>query len=114
MTDHVENTTVHITAAERTKWNGYDSGKAPTSHKSTATTYGVGDNDEYGHLKLSDSTSSDSSTSGGIAATPKAVKAAYNLASDANAALSTKADTSALTSHTTNTTVHITAAERTA
>lgn len=60
------------------------SGKAPTSHKSTATTYGLGDASSYGHLKLSDSTSSTSSTSSGIAATPKAVKSAYDLANTAN------------------------------
>lgn len=61
---------LHITATERTAWNN----KAPKNHKSTDTTYGVGDNDEYGHLKLSDSTSSALSTDGGTAATPKAVK----------------------------------------
>lgn len=44
------------------------------SHKSTATTYGVGDASNYGHLKLSDAVDSTSSTSGGIAATPKAVQ----------------------------------------
>lgn len=48
--------------------------KAPTNHASGATTYGVGDASNYGHLKLSDSTTSTSSTSSGIAATPKAVK----------------------------------------
>lgn len=56
-------------------------GKAPTSHASSATTYGTGTDTNYGHLKLSDSTSSTSSTSGGTAATPAAVKAAYDLAS---------------------------------
>lgn len=48
--------------------------KAPTNHASGATTYGVGDATNYGHLKLSDSTASVSSTGSGIAATPKAVK----------------------------------------
>ena len=48
--------------------------KAPTNHASGATTYGVGNASNYGHLKLSDSTTSTSSTSSGIAATPKAVK----------------------------------------
>ena len=50
-------------------------GKAPTSHASTATTYGTGSSTNYGHVKLSDSTSSTSGVSGGIAATPAAVKA---------------------------------------
>ena len=48
--------------------------KAPTNHASGATTYGVGNASNYGHLKLSDSTTSTSSTGSGIAATPKAVK----------------------------------------
>lgn len=48
--------------------------KAPTNHASGATTYGVGNATNYGHLKLSDSTASVSSTGSGIAATPKAVK----------------------------------------
>lgn len=59
-----------------------DVGAAPTSHKSTATTYGVGDSSNYGHLKLSDSITSTTSTSGGTAATPKAVKAALDAAKD--------------------------------
>lgn len=54
------------------------------SHASSATTYGAGSSSNYGHVKLSDSTSSSSGTSGGIAATPSAVKAAYDLASGAN------------------------------
>lgn len=53
-----------------------DTSRAPTSHASTATTYGKGTNTNYGHVKLSDATDSTSSTSGGTAATPKAVSAA--------------------------------------
>ena len=63
--------------------------KAPTSHASTATTYGKSTASNYGHVKLSDSTSSTSAASAGIAASPKAVKAAYDLASTANTAAST-------------------------
>lgn len=59
------------------------SGKAPTSHASTATTYGAGSSSKYGHVKLSDSHASTSGASGGIAATPSAVKSAYDLASKA-------------------------------
>lgn len=59
------------------------SGKAPTSHASTATTYGAGTSSNYGHVKLSASTSSTSGTSGGVAATPSAVKTAYDLANKA-------------------------------
>lgn len=56
-------------------------GAAPTSHASTATTYGKGTNNNYGHVKLSDSTSSTTAaSSGGTAATPKAVKDALDAA----------------------------------
>ena len=55
-------------------------GVPPTSHTSTATTYGVGNATQYGHLKLSDATDSASGVSGGVAATPAAVKAAKNAA----------------------------------
>ena len=62
------------------------SGKAPTSHASTATTYGAGTGSNYGHVKLSDSTSGTSNANGGVAATPAAVKAAYDLANGKAAA----------------------------
>ena len=55
-------------------------GKAPKAHASSATTYGIGTSSNYGHVKLSDSTSSTSAASKGIAASPKAVKAAYDKA----------------------------------
>ena len=55
-------------------------GKAPTNHAVSTTTYGAGTGSNYGHVKLSDSTSSTSGASSGIAATPAAVKAAYDLA----------------------------------
>ena len=58
--------------------------KAPKSHASDQTTYGIGTSSNYGHVKLSDSTSSsDSAASSGIAASPKAVKTAYDLANTA-------------------------------
>lgn len=60
--------------------NGY----APIGHASTNTTYGTGNASNYGHLKLSSSVASTSGESGGVAATPYAVKAAYDLASTAN------------------------------
>lgn len=60
-----------------------DTSRAPTSHASTGTTYGKGTSSNYGHVKLSDSTSSTSSASDGVAASPKAVKAAYDLAQSA-------------------------------
>lgn len=56
------------------------------AHASTATTYGAGSSTNYGHLKLSDSTASTSGTGGGTAATPSAVKAAYDKAAEAMSA----------------------------
>lgn len=65
--------TVNITASSI--------GAAPTSHASTGTTYGKGTNNNYGHVKLSDEINgTDAAASGGTAATPKAVKAAYDAA----------------------------------
>lgn len=66
--------------------------KAPKAHASTETAYGVGDGSKYGHVKLSDSHTSTSSVSGGMAATPKAVKTAYDLASQASSAASSAYD----------------------
>ena len=59
-------------------------GAAPTNHASTAGTYGLGTNGAYGHVRLSDSHTSTSGVSGGIAATPAAVKSAYDLANQAS------------------------------
>lgn len=59
------------------------SGVAPTAHASSETTYGIGTSSNYGHVKLSASTSSTSGASSGVAATPSAVKAAYDLANSA-------------------------------
>ena len=70
------------TAAENAQTTA--EGKAPTSHASSETTYGKGTSSVYGHLKLSALTSSTSGASGGIAATPSAVKSAYDLANTAN------------------------------
>ena len=49
-------------------------GGAPTMHSSTDTTYGVGTSSNYGHVRLSDSITSTSDVSSGIAATPNAIK----------------------------------------
>lgn len=54
--------------------------KAPISHASTATTYGLGTASNYGHVKLSDSyTSSGGAASAGVAASSKAVYDAYTV-----------------------------------
>lgn len=48
-------------------------GAAPIMHSVTNTSYGVGSQNYYGHVRLSDSTSSSSGQTAGIAATPFAV-----------------------------------------
>ena len=53
---------------------------APVSHAVTATTYGKATSTSYGHVKLSSATNSTSGLSDGTAATPAAVKVAYDLA----------------------------------
>ena len=55
----------------------------PTSHSSTNTTYGLGSSSNYGHVKLSDSTTSTSGVSSGVAATPAAVKNVKTIADEA-------------------------------
>lgn len=67
-------------ASSKPSYTASEVGAAPTSHASSATTYGIGTSSNYGHLKLSASTSSTDGESNGVAATPSAVKAAYDLA----------------------------------
>lgn len=56
------------------------SGKAPTSHASSATTYGVGTATEYGHLKISDTYATlVGDAAAGVAASQKAVNDLYSL-----------------------------------
>lgn len=74
----------NITAYDRIRENmDAISSKAPNNHSSAQTTYGKGTSAYYGHVKLSDSVESTSNSSGGTAATPKAVKTAYDLAKGA-------------------------------
>lgn len=47
--------------------------KAPISHSSDKSTYGIGSGSQFGHVKLSDATASGSNAGQGIAATPSAV-----------------------------------------
>lgn len=57
-----------------------DVGAAPVSHASSSATYGSANNTNYGHVRLSASTTSTSGVTSGYAATPSAVKSAYDLA----------------------------------
>lgn len=61
-------------------------GKAPTSHASSGTSYGVGSASNYGHLKISDQYTSVLSACSGVAASQKAVACVYQYASDVAAA----------------------------
>ena len=56
------------------------SGKAPTSHASTETTYGVGSSTNYGHLKISDTYTSVLTACSGVAASQLAVACVYGVA----------------------------------
>ena len=78
---HLADTTGHITATERVTWNG----KAPTSHSSSATTYGVGTSSNYGHLKITDAVNS---TATDTAASAKAVKTVNDKIANLNTSLS--------------------------
>ena len=51
--------------------------RAPTSHASSATTYGVGTADSYGHLKISDTYTEVLSACSGVAASQKALACVY-------------------------------------
>lgn len=63
--------------------------KAPINHASSETTYGAGSSSNYGHLKLSSAINSSLNTDSGTAATPLAVKTAYDLANTANTTANT-------------------------
>ena len=90
-------------------------GAAPTSHASSSDTYGKGTSSNYGHVKLSDSTSSTTAaSSGGTAATPKAVKDALDAAktyadgmSNQNAFSNVKVGSTTVTADTTTDTLEL-------
>ena len=64
--------------------------KAPKNHAASSPDYGKGDGTNYGHVKLSDDVNSTSDKDGGVAASPKAVKEAYDLAESAGNAAAKK------------------------
>lgn len=55
-------------------------GKAPKTHASSSEDYGIGNSEVYGHLKLFNGINSTADTQSGFAATPNAVKTAYEKA----------------------------------
>lgn len=58
----------------------------PEDHSSTETIYGRGNKTKYGHVKVSDETNSTYAASAGVAASPYAVKQAYDKATTAQTA----------------------------
>jgi hypothetical protein len=55
-------------------------GGAPVSHASQATTHGLGNASNFGHVRLSDNENQSADVTYGVAATPMAVKKVYDLA----------------------------------
>ena len=66
-----------VTANQQTEtqhYNSLNNGKAPTNHASSSTTYGKGTESAFGHLKISDNTTSSAgNASDGVAASSAAV-----------------------------------------
>lgn len=68
---------------EVTRATEAEAGKAPTSHASEEAVYGVGNEVNYGHVRLAaDDTPASSDANAGIAATPKVVNDAVTAASN--------------------------------
>lgn len=67
------------TYAEKSAITGF----ASTSHASSGTGHGIGTSTQYGHNRLSDAVDSSSDAEEGVAATPFAVKTAYDHATAA-------------------------------
>ena len=63
-----------------------DVGAAPTNHRSSDTTYGIGTGTYYGHVKLVTSYTSTATVGEGIAVTPLAVKQVYDAIPTASSA----------------------------
>ena len=87
--DEVQRYDARITAndtaikAEVERATAAEAGKAPTSHASDTTAYGVGNGTNYGHVRLAvASTPATSDATAGIAATPKIVNDAVAAASN--------------------------------
>ncbi len=105
LTEHTGNTTVHITSAERTTWNAKANASDLTSHTGNTTV----------HITAAERTAWNAKQSAlTFDTTPTSNSSNPVKSSGIKTALDAKADASTLTSHTSNTTVHITAAERTA
>lgn len=85
LTDSV-NTTDSTTALSATGAKSINDSKAPNSHASTATTYGTGNTNNYGHVKLNDSfTISAGTAASGVGASSRAVFDSYEALKNAKA-----------------------------
>ena len=92
----VDDTTVITAYVDYDGWTVHESeiggsSGIPEDHASTETTYGRGTSTKYGHVKLSDATNSTYAASAGIAASPFAVKSAYDKAVAAQNTANSKA-----------------------
>ena len=73
-----------VGASQNALYSAYDAlndAKAPKSHASTATTYGIGTASNYGHIKLSDtyaSKTANAAAANGVGASQNALYNAYN------------------------------------
>lgn len=60
-------------------YSALNGSKAPKNHKSSSTDYGVGNENEYGHIKLTDAyNAADATASSGVGASGKAVRDLYH------------------------------------
>ena len=77
------NITGNAATATNVEWTGILNAPTefkPTAHADETDVYGAGSASHFGHVKLSDATNSTNGAATGFAATPAAVKAAYDLA----------------------------------
>lgn len=90
---HVLSSDVTVTKSDVGLGNVTNTKQAPEMHASSATTYGVADDELYGHVKLSDETNGlETAASGRTAATPKAVADALTSVANGYLANTSKVD----------------------
>lgn len=85
----IDDTMVLTASVDSDGWTVTEKPIVPADHASDEDTYGMGKEGIYGHVKLSDSTVSSSNAVSGIAATPLAVKTAYDKAVSAQTTANT-------------------------
>ena len=125
LSNHTGNNTIHITDAERTKWNAKSDVKLDTELSNTSTnaisnkavTEAITSHTGNSSIHITDAerTKWNNAAAGTVTVDSALSSTSENPVQNkvVNSALSSKANSSKLTSHTGNTTVHITADERT-